>query len=90
MELKIWISEEVLVLYFREERCLIMFRGMHSLVFNLFMWVDQLYLLFRVRPRIVVLLVSGIFTVPVRISDLQFGLRHMCRLWHFSIDREAP
>jgi len=49
-----------------------MFRGLHSLVFNLFMWVDQLYLLFSVRPRIVVLLVSGILTVPVRISNLQF------------------
>jgi len=67
-----------------------MFRGLHRLVFNLFMWVDQLYLLFSVRPSIVVFLVSGIFTVPVRISDLQLCLRHMCRLWHFSIDREAP
>jgi len=37
-----------------------------------------------------VLLVSGIFTKPVRISDLQLYVRHMCRLWHFSIDREAP
>jgi len=62
MDFTIWISEEVLVLYFREERCLMMFRGLHSLVFNLFMWVDQLYLLFIVIPRIVVLLVSGIFT----------------------------
>jgi len=71
MDFTIWISEEVLVLYFREERCLIMFRGLHSLVF---MWMDQLYLFFSVRPRIVVLLVSGIFPVPVRISDLQLGL----------------
>jgi len=63
MDFTIWISEEVLVLYFREERCLIMFRGLHSLVFNVFMWVDQLYLLFSVRPRIVVLLASGILFI---------------------------
>jgi len=90
MDLIIWIREDVLVLYLGEERCLIMFRGLQSLVFNLFMCVDQLYLFFRVRPRIVVLLDSGMFMEPVRILDLQLCSLKMCRLWHLSTDKEAP
>jgi len=46
-----------------------MFRGLHCLVFNLFMWVVQLYLLLRVRLRIFVLLDSGMVTKPVRNLD---------------------
>jgi len=78
------------VLVLRDERCLIMLRGLQSLVFNWYMWVDQLHLLFSVRPMIVVLLVSGMFTAQVRFLDLQLCLRQMCRLWHISTDKETP
>jgi len=45
--------------------------------------LNQSYLLFRVRPRIFVLLGSGMFTEPVRILDLQLCLGQICRLGHF-------
>jgi len=83
MDLITWIRQDVLVLYLGEERFFIMFMGFQSLVFNLFMCADQLYLLFRVRPRIFVLLGSGMFTEPVRILDLQLCLRQICRLGNF-------
>jgi len=62
-----------------------MYWDLESFVFNLFMCVDQLYLLFRVRPRIVVLLVSGMFMEPVRICNcvcdrcVRFGIFRLNR-----------
>jgi len=77
IDLIVLIRVVVLLLYLREERCLIIFRVFDSSVFNFVIWVFQVYLLLIVSPSILRELVLGRFVSPVRILAEQLCFLHM-------------
>jgi len=77
IDLIVLIRVVVVLLYLREERCLIILTVFDSSVFNFQVWVFQVYLLLIVSPSILRELELGTFVSPVRILAEQLCFLHM-------------